>query len=156
MFMCLLKRGPWLIMAAPRTPINTNTLRCVGLVPYWFYYKISMDFTEYYSNISDAIFITVPSNWVRCRPKSSTSQLFTQPFIQARNKEIVKALLHWSLWGDFTGDRWIPLPQKTSHAWNVSIWWRHHVFVACYWTKSPVSLYKNTMHKYNFYSEKQN
>ena len=32
---------------------------------------------------------------------------------------------HWPLWGEFTGDRWIPRT-KASSAENVSIWWRHH------------------------------
>ena len=32
---------------------------------------------------------------------------------------------HWPLWGEFTGDRWIPRT-KASNAENVSIWWRHH------------------------------
>ena len=28
--------------------------------------------------------------------------------IQAQIKENIKALRHWPLWGEFTGDRWIP------------------------------------------------
>ena len=36
------------------------------------------------------------------------SRLFTQPFIQAQIKENIKAPRHWPLWGEFTGDRWIP------------------------------------------------
>ena len=36
------------------------------------------------------------------------SQLLTQPFIQAQIKENIKAPRHWSLWGEFTGHRWIP------------------------------------------------
>ena len=35
-------------------------------------------------------------------------QFFTQPFVQAQMKENIKALRHWPLWGEFTGDRWIP------------------------------------------------
>ena len=35
--------------------------------------------------------------------------MFTQPFIQAQIKENIKAPRHWPLWGEFTGDRWIPL-----------------------------------------------
>ena len=31
-----------------------------------------------------------------------------QPFIQAQIKENIKALHHWPLWGEFTGDRSIP------------------------------------------------
>ena len=34
--------------------------------------------------------------------------LSTQPFIQAQIKWNIKASRHWSLWGEFTGDRWIP------------------------------------------------
>ena len=37
-----------------------------------------------------------------------------------------QAPCHWPLWGEFTGDRWIP-PQRAGNAENVSIWWRHHV-----------------------------
>ena len=34
--------------------------------------------------------------------------IVTQPFIQARIKENIKALRHWPLWAEYTGDRWIP------------------------------------------------
>ena len=34
--------------------------------------------------------------------------MFTQSFIQAYIKENIKAPRHWPLWGEFTGDRWIP------------------------------------------------
>ena len=37
----------------------------------------------------------------------------------------IKAPRHWPLWGEFTGDRWIPA-QRASNTENVSIWWRHH------------------------------
>ena len=40
--------------------------------------------------------------------KSLASRVFTQPFIHALVKENIKAPRHWSLWGAFTGDRWIP------------------------------------------------
>ena len=46
--------------------------------------------------------------WARWRLKSPASRLFTQPFIQAQIKENIKALRHWPLCGEFTGDRWIP------------------------------------------------
>ena len=36
------------------------------------------------------------------------SRLFTQPFVQEQIKENIKALRHWTLWGQFTGDRWNP------------------------------------------------
>ena len=29
-------------------------------------------------------------------------------FIQAQIKENIKGPRHWPLWGEFTGDRWIP------------------------------------------------
>ena len=35
-------------------------------------------------------------------------RLFTQPFIKAQIEENLKAPRHWPLWGEFTGDRWIP------------------------------------------------
>ena len=44
---------------------------------------------------------------------------------KAQIKENTKAPCHCLLWGEFTGDRWIP-PQKASNAEDVSIWWRHH------------------------------
>ena len=37
-----------------------------------------------------------------------TLAVFTQPFIYAQIKENIKAPRHWPLWGEFTGDRWIP------------------------------------------------
>ena len=42
------------------------------------------------------------------RLRSPASRLFTQPFIQAEITENTKALRHWPLCGEFTGDRWIP------------------------------------------------
>ena len=46
--------------------------------------------------------------WARWRLKSPASRLFTQPFIQAKIKENIKAPRHWPLCGEFTGDRRIP------------------------------------------------
>ena len=62
---------------------------------------------------------------MRWRLKLPASGLFTQPFVQAQIKENIKALRHWPLWGEFTGDRWIPRTQG-SNAENVSVGWRHH------------------------------
>ena len=42
------------------------------------------------------------------RLKSPASRLFTQPCVQAQIKENTKAPRHWTLGGEFTGDRWIP------------------------------------------------
>ena len=42
----------------------------------------------------------------------------------AEDQRNIKALLHWLLRGEFTGDRWIPHTKgQTEYA---SIWWRHH------------------------------
>ena len=38
-----------------------------------------------------------------------------QPLIQAQIKENIKAPLHWPLWGEFTGDWWIP---RTKDQWR--------------------------------------
>ena len=35
--------------------------------------------------------------------------LFNQPFVKAQVKNNIKAPRHWPLWGEFTGDRWIPV-----------------------------------------------
>ena len=70
-------------------------------------------------------------NWWRL--KLPAYQLFTQPYVKAQIKENIKAPRHWPLWGEFTGDWWIPPPpppppQRASNAEKVSIWWRHHAF----------------------------
>ena len=54
-----------------------------------------------------------------------TSLTIVYPFILEQIKENIKAVRHWPLWGEFTGDRWIS-HTKASNAENVSIWWRHH------------------------------
>ena len=51
------------------------------------------------------VIITMTSSRGRLRLKSPASRLFTQPFIQAQNKENIKAPRHWPLCGEFTGDR---------------------------------------------------
>ena len=53
------------------------------------------------------VHITLTSQWARWRLKSPASRLFTQLFIQVQIKENVKAPHHWTLCGEFTGDRWI-------------------------------------------------
>ena len=42
------------------------------------------------------------------RTDDRTSRLFTQSFIQAQIKDNIKAPRHWPLYGEFTGDLWIP------------------------------------------------
>ena len=58
--------------------------------------------------------------------QSPAPRLIAQPFVQAQITEATKAPHHWPLWGESTGDWWIPLT-KASNAENVSIWWRHNV-----------------------------
>ena len=45
--------------------------------------------------------------------------MFTQPFVQAQIEENIKAPRHWSLWEEFTDDRWFPRA-KASNAEMVS------------------------------------
>ena len=52
---------------------------------------------------------TVTSSWARWRHKSPPSRLFAQPFIQVQIKENIKDPCYRSLWGESTGDLWIPL-----------------------------------------------
>ena len=44
-------------------------------------------------------------------PQFTSLTIFTEAFIQAQMKENINAPRHWPLWGEFTGDRWIP-PHK--------------------------------------------
>ena len=75
--------------------------------------------------LSRCAIITVTSKWAWWRIKSPVSRLFAKQAIRAEIKENIKVTHNWSLWGEFTGDRWIPRT-KASNAENVSIWWRHH------------------------------
>ena len=61
-----------------------------------------------YSDLSTSRDITMTSQWAWWRLKSSATRLFTQSFIQVQIKDNIKAPRHWPLWGEFTGDRWIP------------------------------------------------
>ena len=53
--------------------------------------------------------------WLSRHSKSPPSWLFAQSFVQAQMKENTKAPRHWPLWGESTGDRWIP-SQRASNA----------------------------------------
>ena len=61
-------------------------------------------FREIWVHFSDVIISAmasqIPASW-----------WFAQPFRQTQIKENTKAPRHWPLWGEFTGDRWIPLTQ---------------------------------------------
>ena len=41
-------------------------------------------------------------------PQITSVSIVAQPFVQAQLKENIKAPGHWPLWGESTGDRWIP------------------------------------------------
>ena len=61
----------------------------------------------------------IPHRW---RLKSPALRLFTQPFIQARIKENIKAPHHWPLCGEFTSGRWIVMLFTPTR----SLWYLHH------------------------------
>ena len=72
--------------------------------------------------------ITVTWKWSRWRLKSPALPLFTQPFIQDKIKENMKAPRHWLCPGTspVTGE----FPAQMASNWeNVSILWRNHVYV---------------------------
>ena len=83
-----------------------------------------------YGSLVAMVYITVTSKWARWRLKSPAFQLFTQPYFQTQIKENTKAPRHWPLWGEFTGDRWIPRTKDQKRG-KVSIWWRHHEIILC-------------------------
>ena len=69
--------------------------------------------------------ITVTSQWARWRLKSPISPLFTQPFIQAKNKETSKLRVSGLCVGNSPVTGEFPT-QMASNAKKISIWWRHH------------------------------
>ena len=73
--------------------------------------------------------ITVTSYWARWRPRPPVSRLFTQPFVQTQIKEITKAPRHWPLWGEFTGNWWIP---RTKDQWRGKYF---HLMTSSWWMK---------------------
>ena len=74
-----------------------------------------MDFTCIIISVEISPEMLVTSWWARWRLKSRGSWVFTQPFVQAQIKEKIKAPRQWPLWGEFTGDRWIP---RTKGQWR--------------------------------------
>ena len=61
-------------------------------------WEVVMIFRQHYSDIIMSVMVS----------NSPASPLFTQLFIQVHIKKDIKALHHWPLWGEFTGDWWIP------------------------------------------------
>ena len=62
---------------------------------------------------------------------TSLSIVYSTVYSRRRSKKTSKALRHWSLWGEFTGDRWIPA-QRTSNAENITSW---YLLYCCFWAK---------------------
>ena len=60
-----------------------------------------------YKPVSNKSYIAVKSWRAQWRIKSPAYRSFT-PVVQAQIKENIKALRHWPLLGELTGDRWIP------------------------------------------------
>ena len=67
------------------------------------------------------------------------------------NQRKIKAPRHWPLWGEFTGDRWIPRT-RISIAENISIWWRHHAQLA---VKKRVMSWELRLHSHNIIKSRQ-
>ena len=84
--------------------------------------------------------ITVTSLRAWWRLKPPASRLFTQPFIQAKIKESIKALCHWPLRVEITGDRWIPLTKDQQ---------RHHEMYGYMFIGKPRTLQTRKVHKDN-------
>ena len=65
---------------------------------------------------------------MRWRLKSPVSSLFAQPFVRAHIKETSKLRVAGLCEGNSPVTGEFP-SQRASNAENVSIWWRHHVFL---------------------------
>ena len=72
----------------------------------------------------------VTSHWARWCLKSTASRVFSQPFVQAQIKETIKVPRHWPLWGESTGDRWIPLTSASDVKLWCFLWSAHEHFLA--------------------------
>ena len=71
-------------------------------------FPVEIDSVTTVTTVVCTVVIIVTSYWARWRLKSPASLSFTQPFILAQIKENTKAPRHWPLWGEFTGNQWIP------------------------------------------------
>ena len=97
------KKGPWEEnIAVDKTGrlVDMSLPKFRKMVPKW----------ECYTWTNCAL-ITVTSHGAQWRLNSPAYPLFDQPFVQALHINI-KPPRHWPLWGESTGDRWIP-PTKS-------------------------------------------
>ena len=96
--------------------IMSGTHKCVVLSPSKFL-KILKKLS--FSQRQRKLFITIHGL------KSPALRVCTQPFVQAKIKENMKAPRQWPLRVEFRDSDEF-LAQMASNAGNVSIWWRHH------------------------------
>ena len=54
-------------------------------------------------------YIIVKSQWAPWRLKSPASRLFARPIVLTHIEENTKHPRYWPLWGEYTGDWWVPL-----------------------------------------------
>ena len=94
--------------------------------------------TTAYIPVAVACIITVTSWWARWTLKSPVSRLFAQPFVQVQINEDIKTPLHWSLWGESIGERWIPLTKgingkciRLTTSWYVKLWINRQTGCSC-------------------------
>ena len=78
----------------------------------WFSFKMAYCNTTFITHITAMPKAEFTLEW-RYNERDGVSNhrrldSFVQPFVQAQIKENTKALCHWPLWGESTGDRWIP------------------------------------------------
>ena len=85
-------RPQWVnILAILKRPCSWQCSR-----PWWFWSRHGQNFN------------TVTSWWVKWCLKSLACELFTQPYVLTQIKENIKTLHQWPLWGELTGDCWVP------------------------------------------------
>ena len=73
--------------------------------------SLSVEVSQWGTELADNILDMEIYSETIMTAKSPASRLFTQPLIQAQIKENIKALRHWPLLGEFTGDRQISRTQ---------------------------------------------
>ena len=92
----------WKMKALHHWPSERNSL-----VTKWFPSQVPVIWQVFSCHYNDVIMSIMAS-------QITSLTIITQPFIQAQIKENIKALCHWPLCGEFTGDRWIP---RTKGQW---------------------------------------
>ena len=75
--------------------------------------------------------VTLTSWWARWRLKSPALRLYALPLVQVQIKENIKAVRLLPLWGEFTGDRWIPRTKGQQRGKSFHLMTSHNVFRLC-------------------------